>query len=126
MKNARSGPLSGSETLRGPRWREFHCFAALRCLLYMTRRAVVFRVIQTPTYLAGFVAKIVFGNATHKSSKCYESVSSFGVFVFFSCSHGFWLSNGVPKSKNELAQPELECTIGLASWSGNFEKSRFS
>ena len=30
MKSRRSGSLSGSGSLRGPRWREFHCLAASR------------------------------------------------------------------------------------------------
>ena len=126
MKSVRSGPLSGSETLRGPRWREFHCLAALRRLLYMTRRAVVFRVISTPRCLAVFVANVGFGRGAHVWLKFSESVNSFGFSVFFPRSLGLWLSNGVPKSKNEFAQPELEWTTGLASWRRNFEKSKFS
>ena len=126
MKSARSGPLSAPETLRGPRWREFHCLAALRRLLYMTRRAVVSRVISTPRCLAVFVANMGFGRGAHVWLKFSESVNSFGVFVFFPRFVGIWLSNGVVKSKNKFAQPKIECTKGSGSWSRNFEKSRFS
>ena len=126
MKSARSGPLSGSESLRGPRWREFHCLAALRRLLYMTRRAVISRVISTPRCLAVFVANMGFGRGAHVWLKFSESVNSFGVSVFFSWFLGFKLSNGVVKSKNEFAEPKIECNKGSASWSRNFEKSIFS
>ena len=40
MENARSWPLSGLQSLRGPRWREFHCLAARQLSFYMTRRAL--------------------------------------------------------------------------------------
>ena len=72
------------------------------------------------------MANMGFGYATHITQKCSESVNSFGFSVFVFCAFGFWLSNGVPKSKNEFAQPDLECTTGSASWSRNFEKSKFS
>ena len=116
----------GSESFRGPRWREFHCLAALRRLLYMTRRAVVSRVISTPRCLAVFVANMGFGRGAHVWLKFSESVNSFGVSVFFPRFVGIWLSNGVVKSKNKFAQPKIECNTGSASWSQNFEKSRFS
>ena len=32
----------------------------------------------------------------------------------------------MPKSKNEFAQPDLEWTIGLASWNRKFEKLKFA
>ena len=115
MKSARSGPLSGSETLRGPRWREFHCFAAFRLYEYMTRRAVVSRVIPTPRCLAVSVANIEIICATPLGEKFSESVNSFGLSVFFSWFPGFRLSNGVTKSKNEFAQPKIECNKGSAS-----------
>ena len=125
MKSARSGPLSAPETLRGPRWREFHCFAALRRLLYMTRRAVVSRVIQTPSGLAVFVANMKIICATPLGEKFLESVNSFGISVFFAWCLGLRLSNGVVKSKNKFAQPKFEWNKGSASWCRNFEKSRF-
>ena len=92
----------------------------------MTRRAIVSRVIPTPRCLAGFVANIGFGRGAHISPEFSESVNSFGFSVFFLCSFGFWLSNGVAKSENEFAQPEIEYTTGSASWGRNFEKSKFS
>ena len=35
-----SGPMLGVKLLVGPRWREFHCFAARHVSYYMTRRAL--------------------------------------------------------------------------------------
>ena len=91
----------------------------------MIRRAVVSRVIPTPRCLAVFVANIEIICATPIGEKILESVNSFGISVFFMVS-GFRLSNGVVKSKNEFAQPKIEWNIGSASWTQNFEKSRFS
>ena len=71
----RSGVLAGAN------------FIALRrpAYIYMTRRAVVSRVIPTPRCLAVFVANMGFGRGAHITQKCSESVNSFGISVFF-----FW------------------------------------
>ena len=99
LEHDESGWLSGFKSFEGPRWREFHCFAALLRVLCMTRKAVVCRVMPTPGRLVGFVAKLVFGCAIYITQKCSESVHSFDVALFLSRFLGVWLSNGVFKSK---------------------------
>ena len=50
MESGRSGPLSGSKSLRGPRWREFHCLAVLAPYIntWLVGR-LCRRVIQVPS-----------------------------------------------------------------------------
>ena len=41
MENARSGPISGAKSLRGPRWRDFNALRRAHVSLHVTRRAVL-------------------------------------------------------------------------------------
>ena len=103
------------------RWREFHCFAASRLLLHMTRRALACRVIPALGHFCArmpVMASVVFG---HISSDFSKRAHSFGLAIFFTTRIRSGGAIDRWNGANELLAKELWCTNGF-SWNIDFWK----
>ena len=121
MKNSRWWIVRAWNSIILVRWREFHCLAASRLFLHMTRRALACRVIRERRQFCERmpdIPSVVFGYILSDFSKC---ASSFGLPVFFTTRIRSGGAVDQWNGANELLAKELWWTNGF-SWNIDFCK----
>ena len=107
----------------GPRWREFHCLAALCFVIHVTRRALACRVIPQRGITCGRWAAIVLIKFGCSISNLLKSANSFRVSIFFAARIGSGGPTDQEIRANKFVGKPKSCATG---WVENFDFRKFA